>query len=323
MKKQKSQNKILICFFIIVFFFLFTAPASAQVIGNLDFLKGIVPCGTSYASAPCTVCHFYKLLQNIINFFLLTSASLATLMAIFIGFLFLFSGGSPENIKNAKSKLWLLVWGIGWVLGSWLVLNTIINFVTVIGKPGDFPTPWNQISCQVSQPSGGTNTSTNNAPTTPQNPSFVDQTCPNCVSLAVPVKPGACAGSAGGQICRTNNSLNDKLTALNQSVIGDGKLGYWWVTEAFPPTVTHQNPCHQGGTCVDANLRGSGAGNSQDIKYFINQAKAAGLNPIYEVDSASRRNQLIASGIPEANVLALPPRNGVPQITGEHFSIYQ
>ena len=134
-------------FFLIAFLLLTAVPVSAQVIGNFDFLKGIVPCGTSYASAPCTVCHFYKLLQNIINFLLLTSTSLVTLMAIYIGFLFLFSGGSQKNITDAKSKLWLLVWGLVWVLGSWLVLNTIINFFTVIGKSSEFPLPWNQISC--------------------------------------------------------------------------------------------------------------------------------------------------------------------------------
>lgn len=151
MKNQNSQNKILLSFFLVVFFLLFVPAAQAQVIGNWDFLKGIVPCGTSYASQPCTVCHFYKLIQNIINFLLYTSASLVTLVAVYIGFLFLFSGGSPQKITDAKSKLGLLIWGLVWVLGSWLVLNTII---TVFANPGVFPAPWNRISCEISQSSG-------------------------------------------------------------------------------------------------------------------------------------------------------------------------
>ena len=85
------------------------------------------------------------------------STSLVTLMAVYIGFLFLFSGGSQKNITDAKSKLWLLVWGLVWVLGSWLVLSTIINFFTIIGKAGPFPLPWNQISCEVSQSQNKTN----------------------------------------------------------------------------------------------------------------------------------------------------------------------
>ena len=152
-------------FLIVIFSFSLlifnSTPVVAQVIGDWSFREGIVPCGIgpttiigsdgkaipNPAFIPCTVCHFYKLLQNIINFLLLMSTSLVTLMAVYIGFLFLFSGGSQKNITDAKSKLWLLVWGLVWVLGSWLVLNTIINFFTVIGKSSEFPLPWNQISC--------------------------------------------------------------------------------------------------------------------------------------------------------------------------------
>lgn len=147
------------------------------VIGNLSLVslaqaqaKGIVPCGrcaqfgpgqdgrpvclvpsegaTSAQAAPCTVCHFFQLLQNIINFLVYyISAPLATLMAIIIGILFLFSGGNPKIISDAKGKLWLLIWGIIWVLVSWLVLNTIINFFV---DPKVLPwRPWYQIKCGV------------------------------------------------------------------------------------------------------------------------------------------------------------------------------
>ena len=117
---------------------------------NFDFLNGIVPCGTRYADHACTVCDFFVLIQNIINFLLYVFAPLATLMAVYVAFLFMFSGGSPQKITDAKSKLWLLVIGIFWVLGSWLVLNTILNFVV---DKSVFPWPWNQINCQASQPS--------------------------------------------------------------------------------------------------------------------------------------------------------------------------
>lgn len=113
---------------------------------NLDFLKGIVPCGTSYSGHACTTCDFFSLLQNIINFLLFVLAPLATLVAIYIAFLFMFSGGSSAKITDARSKLWLVVLGIFWVLGSWLVLNTALNFVA---DKSVFPWPWNQISCSV------------------------------------------------------------------------------------------------------------------------------------------------------------------------------
>ncbi len=116
---------------------------------NFDFLNGIVPCATSYAKNACSVCDFYVLIQNIINFFLAVAAPLVTLGAVYIAFLFLVSGGSPAKITDAKDKLWLLLLGVFWIFGSWLVLNTILNFAVNKSK---FPWPWNQINCTVSQP---------------------------------------------------------------------------------------------------------------------------------------------------------------------------
>jgi hypothetical protein len=141
-----TKQKIILVSIILlaISYSLFATPVFAQ--GNLDFLKGIVPCGTTANPRMCTVCDFFKLLQNIINFLLYVAASLATIMAVYVGFLFMFSGGSPARITDAKSKLWLLVIGLFWILGSWLVLNTILN---VVAKQSVFPWPWNQINCSV------------------------------------------------------------------------------------------------------------------------------------------------------------------------------
>jgi len=149
MKLETYNTKLIFVAILLFSIFLFSTTASAQVIGNWDFLKGIVPCGTSYANHACTVCDFFVLIQNIINFLLYAFASLATLAVIYIAFLFLFSGGSPAKIIEAKGKLWLVVIGIFWVLGSWLVLNTILNLIV---DQSVFPWPWNQINCEVSQP---------------------------------------------------------------------------------------------------------------------------------------------------------------------------
>ncbi|MDP3004113.1 MAG: hypothetical protein Q8N43_01220 [Candidatus Azambacteria bacterium] len=119
------------------------------------FARGLIPCGGP-GEDMCTVCDFYKLIQNIITLLLEIFASLATLAAIYIAFLFMFSGGSPAKITDAKSKLWLVIIGIFWVLGSWLVLNTILNFMV---DKSVFPWPWNTINCSVSKPSISSSTS--------------------------------------------------------------------------------------------------------------------------------------------------------------------
>ncbi|MFH1990346.1 MAG: hypothetical protein ABIJ19_00610 [Patescibacteria group bacterium] len=114
----------------------------------LQGIKGIVPCGTSYASHACTVCDFFVLLQNIINLFIAITIPLGTIAAVYIAFLFMTSGGSSSKITDAKGKLWLVLLGIFWVLGSWLVLNTILN---IVANPGAFPWPWHSINCQAGQ----------------------------------------------------------------------------------------------------------------------------------------------------------------------------
>ncbi|MBU2082001.1 hypothetical protein KKH14_01085 [Patescibacteria group bacterium] len=110
----------------------------------LQGITGLVPCGTNYASHACTVCDFFVLLQNIINLFIAITIPLGTIAAVYIAFLFMTSGGSSSKITDAQGKLWLVLLGIFWVLGSWLVLNTILN---IVANPGAFPWPWNEISC--------------------------------------------------------------------------------------------------------------------------------------------------------------------------------
>lgn len=145
--------------FCVLFSVSFT-PVAAQVTGNKDFLNGIVPCGrgltTGANGAPnpafraCTTCDVFTLMQNVINFLLYAFASLTVLALVYIAILFMFSGGSSSKITEAKEKLWMILLGIFWVLGSWLVINTILN---VVADPSVFPWKvWNKIDCSVSQP---------------------------------------------------------------------------------------------------------------------------------------------------------------------------
>ena len=96
------------------------------------------------------------------------------------------------------------------------------------------------------------------------------------------------------------------------------------VTEAMPPTRTHQNTCHTNGTCIDYSKQGGMTG--AEVAAVATAAQANGLRPVYEVGSQAEANNLIAAGAPTSVVVVLPPRlvNGVmtPQISAPHFSIY-
>lgn len=150
------------CGLVICFLFLIALPVIVQADVFDTIRNGLVPCGRDATNPKnpvettqdCTICHLFKLIQNLIYFMLYVSAPLATLAAVYIGVLFIISGGNPKMITMARTNLWHLVWGIFWVLGSWLVLNTILNFAV---DKEVFPWPWYQINCQVSQtaPSSG------------------------------------------------------------------------------------------------------------------------------------------------------------------------
>jgi len=142
MKKRKIILNLMV--FLAISYSLFAIPVSAA---------GLVPCGGP-TEKMCTLCDFFVLIQNIINFFLRIMAPLVTIAAVYIAFLFMTSGGSSSKITDAKSKLWLVLLGIFWILGSWLVINTILNIVagSKLENRDIFPWPWNQINCQASQP---------------------------------------------------------------------------------------------------------------------------------------------------------------------------
>lgn len=272
-----------------------------------NWIIRLVPC------SQCNICHLWILADNIINFLIFKMALPILVLAILIGgFFWMTSAGNPERIKKGKNILTSSIVGIFIAFGGWLIVDTIIK--TFADTDRAFVGAWNEIKeCPapiVTAPPVVKPPVTGTPPT--------QNKCKDCANLSVPAKPGSCSKSGEGQTCQVNTVLNDRLVALNQKIINDGKLGYWHVTESWPPTQTHQDPCHQGGTCVDGNLLGSAKGNAKDIKYFVETAKNQGLKAVYEVSDQKRADALITSGVPKDNVLVLKPN----QITGEHFSIY-
>jgi|GEM_PF-3449698 hypothetical protein len=95
------------------------------------FLGGIVPCGPGTAKANCTICDIFKLIENLINFLMTVSFSLAAIMVSWGAFLFFTARGNPQQITQARGVITTAVIGIIIVLSAWTVINTIILFFTV------------------------------------------------------------------------------------------------------------------------------------------------------------------------------------------------
>ena len=146
----------LVTFLALLFFFLFA--------GNQIFAAcptGIVPCGTS--DCPCTFCHFFELIHNIINFLIIPCPlnndfplipTVAGLMLIIGGLYLLVSGANPETFSKAKSIITATIIGLVIIFIAWVFLNTFLDYIGVAKWTGlrDNPdTPqeegWWQIDC--------------------------------------------------------------------------------------------------------------------------------------------------------------------------------
>jgi hypothetical protein len=105
----------------------------------------------------------------------------------------------------------------------------------------------------------------------------------DCVAVDpnnVPIKPYGYACS--NDPCYINSALEEKLRDLKE-VMANQSIA-WQVTEAFPPTVPHSDPCHkpstaESGKCVDAALISPSTAN---VVKFMRSILAQGLKFEYE-----------------------------------------
>ena len=117
---------------------------------------GLVPCGGS-GEPPCTICHIFVLINNVITFFLWPDSNinnniplvpiLALLMFTIGGFIILTSGGDPGKFGNAKKIIIATVVGLLIIYLAWLLVGVIFTQLGVVTQ-GSIDTPWYTIECQ-------------------------------------------------------------------------------------------------------------------------------------------------------------------------------
>jgi len=118
------------------------------LIFNFVEAAGLVPCGGTEQDS-CTWCHFGQLAINIINFMMYLIFPLATVMIVVGGIFIMTSGSSSARFSKGKEIITAAVIGILIALLSWIIIDTIIQTITV-GFQGIVGTPWNKINlgCQ-------------------------------------------------------------------------------------------------------------------------------------------------------------------------------
>lgn len=104
---------------------------------NVEITGGLVPCDRNCddpltqnfdESAHCAFCHFFYLLQKIIDWIMLTVAPLiATLLIVFGGFLLLASRGNPGQTATGKRVIIWTLLGYAVILIAWVLVNTFLT----------------------------------------------------------------------------------------------------------------------------------------------------------------------------------------------------
>lgn len=102
---------------------LLVSATHAQVAEN------IVPCGNP-GQADCETNDFFELVQNIVNYFTFVLAvPVATVAIAYAGISMASQPAKPEKRKQAIEILQTAIVGLALVLGAWLIVNTIFNYL--------------------------------------------------------------------------------------------------------------------------------------------------------------------------------------------------
>lgn len=79
---------------------------------------------------------FIAFIFNIVKYLWGITGSIALAMLVFGGFTLLLAGGDPQRVKGGVTTIRNAIVGILLVLGSWLIINTVVGVLTT----GNLPT---------------------------------------------------------------------------------------------------------------------------------------------------------------------------------------
>jgi hypothetical protein len=250
-------------------------------------------------------------LPGIFNLTLGVSAVLAFVMITYAGIQYMTTDAVFKKAE-ARSTLNGALGGLLLVLASYAILYTInpkiLEFNLNIRRIDSTRFP--SVSGASSSGTGGAYSYTNSSGATVY--------YNNCTSPCVSVGSGGLnlsatsgANSGTGTSPQVNSGLGGILVTANSS-LGDDNLNIV-ITEAWPPTVNHLQPCHKVGTCVDARPRTEDI-TAENLKTTFEALQAAGAYVELETNDAELIGQLQELGYTGV-ILELPYPT--------HFSVYK
>lgn len=115
---------LLSCFYVFV---LFALPVRAEPVPDEwkgSLMGSLAP--ECAASGVCTLCDALQIFVVLMRWMLGFAGSIALLFFIYGGFLFLTSGGVESKVTSGKTALTNATIGLALILGSWMIVNTVI-----------------------------------------------------------------------------------------------------------------------------------------------------------------------------------------------------
>ncbi|OHA88178.1 MAG: hypothetical protein A2741_00990 [Candidatus Zambryskibacteria bacterium RIFCSPHIGHO2_01_FULL_43_27] len=330
--------------FAIVLLSTFAFSCAVPIIAQGADYTPLAPLPNTLNTTDNTTADLSTYLPGIFKLLIAIAGGLAALVMVIGGVQYLSTdaiSGKEEGLERVNNALV----GLLLAIASWLILNTInpstLNFnlslqrisaPTAVTGPPDADDDGDGIINSIDQ-----------CPNTPAGDPVNAQGCPlsaavMCMgAISGTMVPCSCPdtectviGSAGtgnyssiplkaGAGDRVATSLADRLVVMNTGFSATGFT--WYVSEAWKPTVNHQNNCHRLATCIDANISSPTAAN---IKTFIQRAQLmSNLVAVYEVPTLAIKQQLVSAGVPSSNCRASSPGVCVvTAITAPHFSVY-
>ncbi|MDP3990750.1 MAG: hypothetical protein Q8P63_00355 [Candidatus Nealsonbacteria bacterium] len=126
---------------VLLFLFLNIEPVQAA---------GLVPCG-GQGEASCQFCHFFVLLNNIIELVVFRLVPIfAALMLVIGGIMFFLGGAKASMLLQAKGILTSVAVGLIIIFSAWVVVNTLLTKSGIVDPVrGRAIWEWNKIECRI------------------------------------------------------------------------------------------------------------------------------------------------------------------------------
>jgi len=94
---------------------------------------------------PCDLCDALVVIRNIINYLTEIGLAIAALLIAYGAIRLMLAGGSEEYISKAKKTMVLAVTSLAFILGAWLIVNTVLHFL--VPEKDNRYFPWQSITC--------------------------------------------------------------------------------------------------------------------------------------------------------------------------------